>query len=330
MEAGRLVMTRCFFHIGLPFIFLVSFSVYLVTLNPTFQPDDSAETVAACATLTPQHPSGYPLYTLLGSLASHLPLGSEPFRVNLLATFLGALGVVFTAIYLFRAMILFNPENGVGVAVLSAFGGSLILSFSKTYWPELISAKGGIYILQSFIFLAAIYLIEKLDENPERNKAFCACPMLVWMLSLGSANGWEMLIFFCAAGLVYFLFRGSVELKKMELNAKNIIGMIALSLIGFSVYLLLPLRPGLKNIMVWGDTQSLRGFLHFFSDYDVRREMGLKWIKNMVHFSINQRDWNEAWNQIFRQAQQFNQISDHLTSDVGLWTWIPLILGVLY
>jgi tetratricopeptide (TPR) repeat protein len=241
------------------------------------------------------------------------------------------LGVAFTALYIFRAMVLLNPkENDVWIAVISAAGGSLTLAFSKSYWVQSITAKGGIYILQSFVFLAAIYLIEKLHETPEKSKTLWVFPMLIWLVSLGATNGWEMMLLFCAAGLVYYLFQNSLKPTLPSITVKNIICLISLSTVGVSLYLFLPLRPGLRNILVWGNTQSWRGLLSFVSNFDVRQEAGLMWIKNVVRFSVNPKDWAEAWEQISQLGPQFNQISDHLMSDMGLWIWIPLVVGGWY
>src|SRR3989338_10758977 len=65
-------------------VFCVSFTVYLMTLAPTIYIEDAAEFSAAVPILGVTHPSGFPLYMLLGKLFTILvPFGDMAFRVNL-------------------------------------------------------------------------------------------------------------------------------------------------------------------------------------------------------------------------------------------------------
>ncbi|TAN57710.1 DUF2723 domain-containing protein, partial [Patescibacteria group bacterium] len=65
-------------------VFCVSFTVYLMTLAPTIYIEDAAEFAAAVPILGITHPSGFPLYMLLGKLFTILvPIGNMAFRVNL-------------------------------------------------------------------------------------------------------------------------------------------------------------------------------------------------------------------------------------------------------
>src|SRR5690242_9780310 len=115
----------------LPFTFLSCFSIYLLTLNPAFQPDDSAETIASCVTLMSQHPSGYPLHSLLGHVFSLLPIGNPAFRLNLLAAVLGSLLVSFVAFYLWDMVRSFQRGKGKALATLfPAYIGAMVLAFS--------------------------------------------------------------------------------------------------------------------------------------------------------------------------------------------------------
>src|SRR5512139_2944897 len=80
---------------------LAAFLVYALTLSPTVawvnQGEDSGDLLVAAATLGIPHPTGYPLFTLLGRVASLVPLGSLAFRINLVAALAGAIGVFFLA-----------------------------------------------------------------------------------------------------------------------------------------------------------------------------------------------------------------------------------------
>ena len=81
-------------------LFLVTFGLYLSTLAPSVATifDDSLELQLACYQLAIIHPTGYPLYALLGKLFTFLPFGDVAYRVNLLSAVAAAWAV--TLVYL--------------------------------------------------------------------------------------------------------------------------------------------------------------------------------------------------------------------------------------
>ena len=85
---------------------VVAFIVYLQTLAPSVDWIDAGELATDCYTLGIAHPTGYPLFVLVGWIFAHLPIGSTViFRLNIMAAFftaLGAGGVVLLASELFQ------------------------------------------------------------------------------------------------------------------------------------------------------------------------------------------------------------------------------------
>ncbi len=78
---------RLNFLIGF-FVFLVTFAVFIKTLAPTVWFIDSGELAAVASTLGIAHPTGYPLFTLIGHLFSILPISkSEVYNLNLMSAF---------------------------------------------------------------------------------------------------------------------------------------------------------------------------------------------------------------------------------------------------
>ena len=71
-----------------------SFALYAVTLAPTVLAGDGGEFQFVPYLLGVAHPTGYPLYTALGWLWSHLlPLGDVAYRMNLFSALWAALAV---------------------------------------------------------------------------------------------------------------------------------------------------------------------------------------------------------------------------------------------
>ena len=70
------------------------FGVYLWTLCPTLYWGDCGELATVAVTLGIPHPTGYPLYCLLGKAWTLLlPFGSLVWRLNVLSALFGALAV---------------------------------------------------------------------------------------------------------------------------------------------------------------------------------------------------------------------------------------------
>jgi len=75
------------------FVALTSFVVYLTTIAPGLDFIDAGELTTDVYTLGIAHPTGYPLFTLVGFLISHLPIASSVvLRVNIMAAFFTAIG----------------------------------------------------------------------------------------------------------------------------------------------------------------------------------------------------------------------------------------------
>ena len=74
----------------------VALIIYVITLAPSVVQIDSGELAAVQITLGIAHPTGYPLYTILGYLFSLLPLPfTKIYQMNLLAAIYCATAVGF-------------------------------------------------------------------------------------------------------------------------------------------------------------------------------------------------------------------------------------------
>ena len=100
--------------------------MYVRTILPGVSFGDWAESELLLSRLGILHPTGYPLYTLLGKLFSAIPLGSVAFRANLLSAMAAAGSVGVAALICAR----------LGVRPVVAAGAALALAFTGTLWQE--------------------------------------------------------------------------------------------------------------------------------------------------------------------------------------------------
>jgi len=103
------------------------FVVYALGACRTIYVGDSGELVTAVAVLGIPHPSGYPLYVLLGKLWTVLvPVGSIAFRMSLFSAFCAALA----------CGVLYRLAREAAQSVPAALLSALLLAFSPTFWAE--------------------------------------------------------------------------------------------------------------------------------------------------------------------------------------------------
>lgn len=128
---------------------LLALALYAATLLPGIGIGDTAEFQRVAPALGIAHPTGYPLYTLLGWLWSHLPLGRTPaWRMNLLSALAAALavGVVYLA------------ARALGQRGSVAAAAALTLATALTFWTQATIAE--VYalalLLQALLFLALL------------------------------------------------------------------------------------------------------------------------------------------------------------------------------
>ena len=220
--------------------------LYVVALAPTVATvfDDSLEFQVVLPTLGIAHPTGYPLYTLLGGLFSLLPVGDDAFRVNLLSAVAGAatIGVMFLV------------SRQLGSSRLAAAAMSFVFAVSSTWWSQATIAE--VYTLHG-LFVALILLLT-LMGNGTRS------PWLALVFGLSLAHHRTTLLL--APGVAVYLLWNDPGVLRRPRDLLMLAGAFLLPLL---FYAWLPLR-GLTTSSLDGTyTNTLQGFLRHVlaSDY---------------------------------------------------------------
>ena len=146
---------------------LAAFLLYLRTMAPSVACIfcDSLEFQLVTYKLGIAHPTGYPLYTLLGKLFAFLPLGDVAYRVNLMSAFFGALTVAF--LYLTMRLAL-NFR-------LPALLGALVFAVSPVFWSQAVIAE--VYTLNSMFVALTLFLLLRWKESVEEGKGGSLRPL---------------------------------------------------------------------------------------------------------------------------------------------------------
>ncbi|MBK9941343.1 MAG: DUF2723 domain-containing protein [Kouleothrix sp.] len=123
--------------------------LYAATLLPGLGSRDTAELQWVVPTLGLAHPTGYPLYTLLGWLWCQLPLGGTPaWRLNLFSAAAAALAVG----------VVYRVARALGQPMLVAAAAALALAVSRTFWSQATIAEvyGLAALIQALLLLALL------------------------------------------------------------------------------------------------------------------------------------------------------------------------------
>ncbi len=156
------ISSRYRFRLYFP-LFLAVLAVYLRTLAPTIATlfDDSLEFQLVAFQPGIAHPTGYPLYTLLGKLFTWLPVGDVAYRVNLLSAVAAAGAVTLLAWLLHQ----------IGLHWVAAMSGALAFAFSRTFWSQATIAE--VYTLHALFVVLLLVLTLRVSRAT-------ACERRVW------------------------------------------------------------------------------------------------------------------------------------------------------
>jgi len=231
-------------------IFFITFIVYIITIAPTLTSEDSGELIAAAHSLGIPHPPGYPFWTSIAKLFSLIPLGSIPFRCNLLSAFCAALAMAVIYRILFRL-------TGHRVISISCV---LLFAFSPMMWSQaVITEVYSLHVLLYSIMLDRFLLW----MGSQKKEDFI---LFVFFLGLSLSNHHLSLTIIPPALLVIFLLQPGV-LKKKEVMAPAIL----FFLLGIVLYIYLPVRSINNPAMDWGNPENLSNFF----DHVSRKQYGL-------------------------------------------------------
>ncbi len=193
--------------------------LYVATLAPTVVTvfDDSLEFQVVLPSLAIAHPTGYPLYTLLGWLFSRLPVGDLAYRVNLFSALAGAATIA----------VLFLTARRLGSGRLPAAVMGAVFALSVTWWSQATIAE--VYTLHGLAMALILYLT--LTDRGTRT------PWLALVFGLALAHHRTTLLL--APGVAVYLLWSDPGLLRRPADLAKLALAFLLPLL---LYLYLPLR----------------------------------------------------------------------------------------
>ncbi len=294
-------------------VFAVAIATYLPTLTPEVDFIDSGELAAAACTLGITHPTGYPLFTLIGHFWAKLPIADRPIvRLNLMSLLFAAAAAgiftIFTKHLLdIIASLQFARENGgkikrtpgrkidaerrtvlsntTGTAEalkwLAAGTAGLILVWTATFWMTATTLE--VYSLHGLFTASLLLLAFRYHGENDPAVAFRRGLLFFFVLGLSFANH-------LTTGLLLppflVLFWGKWRRERTPL--RRIVLMALPALIGPLFYLYLPWRTAAQAKIIWGMPDTPKAIWDFLtvSDFRVRlfarQADGEQWWKFLI------------------------------------------------
>lgn len=255
---------------------LFVFTIYLITLAPGVVQIDSGELSAVAATLGIAHPTGYPLFTLIGFIFTQIfPFTSKIFVLNVLSA-LYTLGGFFFIIKI-NQIVLKNlkpeikkdkkskkkiespSELSEKQLTLIAVIGALTIAFSRTFWLQSTSVE--VYSLHILLISASIYFFLKAHfkktEKKSNEEEKIGKDWLIFAFIFGLSFTNHMTSILLIPGFAYLYF------KRNGFNSssfKKILVMLIPFLAALLIYLYLPISASKNPAINWGNPVNWENF----------------------------------------------------------------------
>ncbi len=238
-----------------PEIICLAFLVlYFLTAAPSLGWRDAPEFAVTSYTLGIAHPAGFPTYSLLSKAMTFLPLGSIPFRVTLFSVLMAVFCLYL--LYLLVERLASDEKNGdtaPKAAVWAAAATTLVFGLTRTAWGNATGTE--VYVLN--LFFLGITLYAGLRWAAGNQDAWLYAAGFLYGLAAGNHAS---VAFYLPAFLIYFF------LNSRQDTWRRFIYLIFFFLVGFSVYIYLPLRSTANPTIDWGNPETWSAFWRHITD----------------------------------------------------------------
>ena len=173
-------------------VFLFSFIVYLLTLEPTVSFWDCGEFILSAFKLQVGHPPGAPLFIMIGRIAT-LFAGGDTSKVALSMNILSAMCSGFAIMFLFwtithlvRKVYVKNSAleaKQIPAIIGSGILGALAYTFSDTFWFS--AVEGELYAISSLVTGLVFWAMLKWEDEADEPYAGRWIVMIAYIMGLG-------------------------------------------------------------------------------------------------------------------------------------------------
>jgi Protein O-mannosyl-transferase TMEM260-like len=265
---------------------IFAFIVYLLTVSHSIAAFDCGELAAVQATLGIAHPPGYPLFTILGYLFVHIPLGlTKIYQLNILCSVWCAAAVV---LFTYTSKLVLDnlpklktrktsprsekiygkindkgPDSELIIYITSILSG-LFFAFSLLVWLQSVSVE--VYSLQIFLFTLIIFFYFKAFFYSDENGTLFSGKNKNWLyvaifFGLGLSN--HLMTFYLLPAFCFLYF------YKYSFNKKSVLKFLAMAAISIFIavglYTYLIIRSNQNPVLNWGNPDNIKNAIYHIS-----------------------------------------------------------------
>jgi hypothetical protein len=280
-------------------LFVIALSFYLFTLAPVVTFVDSGELAAVVGTRGVSHPTGSPLYSLLGSFVATIPIGTLIQRLNAFSALCAAISVVFTYLLFLEICKIISPKKKIRTKdkkklkavepILlewpwpGATAAALAWMTNRALWnTATVTEVYALHAMLISIFCFCLVAYTKNTEPASRKYLAFACVTA----GLGFSNYPPIGILAVAA--LFYLYRK----RSMGLKLRNNLWMLGLIAGGLLPYALLPIRANSDPLLNWGNPCNWERFWNHVSGAQYKIFLGKPNLSQLPEaFSL----WWDQW-----------------------------------
>ncbi len=231
-------------------LFVISSTVYLLTIEPTVSFWDCGEFILSAFRLQVGHPPGAPLFLMIGRIATLFALG-DTSKVALMMNALSAVCSGFAIMFLFWTIThlvrkAYNHGNGLEPKnILPVIGsgmiGALAYTFSDTFWFS--AVEGELYALSSLVTGLVFWGMLKWEEEADESYSGRWIILIAFIMGLGlGIHRLNILVLPVLVFVFYF--------RKYEVSRKGVIYTLLISVVMLWLMVFV-LIPGVPKVAGW-------------------------------------------------------------------------------
>ncbi len=212
-------------------VFIISLTVYLLTMAPTASFWDCGEFIACANELEVSHPPGAPLYLLLGRMFAIFSFGSSThtaYMINLMS----ALCSGFTAMFICWITVRlaqkglqkanWQEEMKQRASLLAGLIAGLSSAFTDSFWFNAVEAE--VYAMSSFFTALVVWLMFKWEARADERDHLRWIVLIAYLMGLSTGVHLLNLLTIPALALLYFY-------KKFNFSWLGFIATLSISLL---------------------------------------------------------------------------------------------------
>jgi hypothetical protein len=250
-------------------VFLFSFIVYMLTLEPSVSFWDCGEFIASSYKLQVGHPPGAPLFLIIGRVVSLL--ASSPAKVAFMINTFSALASGATIMFLYWTIVMLaeklfdNISSSKNRILIIAAGviGSLTFAFTDSFWFSAVEAE--VYASSSLFTAVVFWAILKWERVADEKYANRWIVLIAYLVGLSIGVHLLNLLAIPAIAFIWYF-------KKHKITTKGIISTLLISV-------------GIIAFIMWGMIQGTPTIAQKFEVLFVN-SFGLPYNSGMLAFII--------------------------------------------